>query len=427
MELFRQRLNEFAEHYRSTPDKVFSATNYLADEKWYKELLVDVLGIIFTQEKIKSGEYRLLLVRLIKRQLDWASLLSPERVLYFNKCQLSDGSALNPSDSFFNMLSGTFQLWTNLRLMLESDQSSNANEAFLNLFYGGESIDIRINTFQKNINGLYLQIYNSKKTRMSNAPAAPKMPLNVIALLLASVFPNQYYFYKFTAYTAASEMLGISFERISDPGLTYLNAIEFADTIKKNLQATCGAVNNIDTQAFIYVIAGIGSEEVVTGQDITTVEFPSGIAKAVSVEDGESEDDFPSESDLEFYIAKHWAEIDALKNYMMVSGRAPHGGQYATDRGTIDLLGYNSDTKEWLVIELKHGDSRTSDDAVGQILRYMGYVKEKLAKPDDRVSGLLITGSFDPKIKSAISVSPNVSWLVYSVRVEYKDFILNQI
>jgi len=427
MELFQQRLNEFAEHYQSTPDKVFSATNYLADEKWYKELLVDVLGAILTQERIKSGEYRSLLIQLIKKQLDWTSLISTERVLYFNKCHYPDGSTLNPADSLFNMLSGTFQLWTNLRLMLESDQSYHADESFLNLLYGKDGLDVRINSFQKTINELYQKIYSSKQTRMSNAPASPKMPLNVIALLLACVFPNQYYFYKARAYITASEMLEISFEKISDPGLTYLNAIEFADTVKKNLQATCGEINNIDTQAFIYVIAGIGSEEDLTGRNVTIIDSPSGMAKAVSIEDGESEDDFPSESDLEFYIAKHWFEIDALKNYKIVPGRAPYGGQYATDRGTIDLLSYNSDTNEWLVIELKHGDSRTGDDAIGQVLRYMGYVKEKLAKPEDKVSGLLITGSFDPKIKSAISVSPNVSWLIYSVKVEYKDFTLDQV
>jgi hypothetical protein len=54
-----------------------------------------------------------------------------------------------------------------------------------------------------------------------------------------------------------------------------------------------------------------------------------------------------------------------------------NGRQYPTPIGNIDLLAIDKKNKEFVVIELKKG--RSSDAVIGQILRYMGWVKDKLA------------------------------------------------
>jgi len=64
-----------------------------------------------------------------------------------------------------------------------------------------------------------------------------------------------------------------------------------------------------------------------------------------------------------------------------------NGRQYKTDVSNIDLLAI--DKKGYIVIELKKG--RTEDEAIGQVLRYMGWVHEHLS-PDKEVRGVIVIG-----------------------------------
>jgi restriction system protein len=66
-----------------------------------------------------------------------------------------------------------------------------------------------------------------------------------------------------------------------------------------------------------------------------------------------------------------------------------------------------------LVIELKKG--RSSDPVIGQIQRYMGYVKEELAEEGQEVRGLIIALSDDLKFKRALSVAPSIEFCTYKV------------
>jgi len=67
------------------------------------------------------------------------------------------------------------------------------------------------------------------------------------------------------------------------------------------------------------------------------------------------------------------------------------------------------------VIELKR--NQTSDDTVGQVLRYMGWVQHKLASPGERVEGLIIARSPDLKLHYALSQVADVRVRTY--RVEF--------
>jgi restriction system protein len=90
--------------------------------------------------------------------------------------------------------------------------------------------------------------------------------------------------------------------------------------------------------------------------------------------------------------------------------------QYQSDTGPIDILAISKDKSEYLVIELKKG--KTSDVVVGQILRYMGFVKAELLANGESVRGIVIALEDDLRLKNALSMVPNVSF--YRYQIEFK-------
>ena len=66
-----------------------------------------------------------------------------------------------------------------------------------------------------------------------------------------------------------------------------------------------------------------------------------------------------------------------------------------------------------LVVELKKG--RVSDNVVGQIQRYMGFVKSDLAEENQNVRGVIIGLEDDIKLTRALSVTTNIDFYKYKV------------
>ena len=66
-----------------------------------------------------------------------------------------------------------------------------------------------------------------------------------------------------------------------------------------------------------------------------------------------------------------------------------------------------------LVVELKKG--RVSDMVVGQIQRYMGYVKDELAEEHQTVRDVIIGFEDDVRIQRALSVAPIIDFYTYKV------------
>ena len=79
----------------------------------------------------------------------------------------------------------------------------------------------------------------------------------------------------------------------------------------------------------------------------------------------------------------------------------------------MDVLAIKKDKSQLLVVELKKG--RASDAVVGQILRYMGYVKQELAEPNQTVKGVIIALDDDTKIRRALAITPDISFYRYEV------------
>ena len=89
------------------------------------------------------------------------------------------------------------------------------------------------------------------------------------------------------------------------------------------------------------------------------------------------------------------------------------GQQYQSDTGPMDILAIKKDKTQLLVVELKKG--RASDAVVGQVLRYMGYVKQELAEPNQIVKGVIIALEDDTRIRRALAMTPDISFYRYEV------------
>lgn len=123
---------------------------------------------------------------------------------------------------------------------------------------------------------------------------------------------------------------------------------------------------------------------------------------------------FALESHLEDFLIANWQQTELGNEYRIyeVDGEVV-GQQYPSDTGRIDILAISKDEKTLLVVELKRG--RASDSVVGQIQRYMGYVKDELAEPHQTVRGIIIALEDDQRIRRALSVAVNIDFYRYQV------------
>ncbi len=105
---------------------------------------------------------------------------------------------------------------------------------------------------------------------------------------------------------------------------------------------------------------------------------------------------FGLERHLHEFLRDNWERTDLGKEWRIFEedGDADAGYEYATDIGRIDLLAKHKTDARWLVVELKR--QQTSDQTVGQVLRYVGWVKKHLARDGDRVDGLIVAHEDEP-------------------------------
>ena len=131
----------------------------------------------------------------------------------------------------------------------------------------------------------------------------------------------------------------------------------------------------------------------------------------------ENVSEFALEKHLEDFLVKNWDSTSLGKKYDIyeLDGEIV-GQQFPSDTGPIDILAISKDKKTLLVVELKKG--RVSDTVVGQIQRYMGYVKEDLAESHQDVKEVIIGFDDDLKIQRALSVTTNIEF--YKYKVDFK-------
>ena len=128
----------------------------------------------------------------------------------------------------------------------------------------------------------------------------------------------------------------------------------------------------------------------------------------------ENANEFALEKHLEDFLVKNWKQTELGKDYDIYEEDGELvGQQYPSDTGPIDILAISKDKKTILVVELKKG--RVSDNVVGQIQRYMGYVLEELAEENQKVKGIIIALEDDLRIKRALSVTNNIEFYRYQI------------
>jgi RecB family endonuclease NucS len=127
---------------------------------------------------------------------------------------------------------------------------------------------------------------------------------------------------------------------------------------------------------------------------------------------------FFMEKQLEDFIIDNWNTSELGKKYeLLYEEGVLISQQYRTSIGPIDILAKDKEAGNYVDIELKR--NQTSDDTVGQISRYMGWVSENLG--DKNVRGIIIAGKYDEKLHYAQSLIDSIEVHLYEVQFSLKQ------
>lgn len=128
---------------------------------------------------------------------------------------------------------------------------------------------------------------------------------------------------------------------------------------------------------------------------------------------------FGLEAQLRDFLAHNIRNIRvggrSLRLYSDSSGR--DGVEFPTAVGPIDILAVD-DADHFVVFELKL--DRGPDRALGQLARYMGWVRSHLS-PSAEVSGVIVARTIDERLRYAVAVMPRVTLLEYEVSFQVRE------
>jgi restriction system protein len=111
-----------------------------------------------------------------------------------------------------------------------------------------------------------------------------------------------------------------------------------------------------------------------------------------------------AEKNLEDFVVQ---QLHKIEPGLCLVERQPH-----TPAGRLDLLCQDA-LGNYVVVELKK--TKGTDQVIGQILRYMGWVTE--AYPQTNVRGIVIVGKKDDALLYALKAIPNVEAKEFSVNI----------
>jgi endonuclease NucS-like protein len=128
---------------------------------------------------------------------------------------------------------------------------------------------------------------------------------------------------------------------------------------------------------------------------------------------------FYLEEELENFLIRNWDQTELGKRYDLIEENGEMvSQQYATAMGPIDILVQDKKTQQYVVIELKR--DQTSDQTVGQLARYMGWLEENKTKGNP-TKGIIIAGKYDKRLYYALKKLKDAEVYLYQV-----DFKLNE-
>jgi len=193
--------------------------------------------------------------------------------------------------------------------------------------------------------------------------------------------------------------------------LPHRRKIDWADqsilrsSMSDDLKHSCGAIGTVSTVSRY----ADEIESLIQGRPKFSEQACAG--EVLALEEART---FAMEKHLEEFLVHNWKQTELGAEYEIYTDEDGNlGQQFPSDTGPIDILALSKDKKKLLVVELKKG--RASDAVVGQVARYMGYVREELAEEGQVVEGLIIALDDDLRIRRAISSIPAVRFCRYQV------------
>lgn len=139
------------------------------------------------------------------------------------------------------------------------------------------------------------------------------------------------------------------------------------------------------------------------------------VSQAIEGEPSEEENDqvggaseFAFERDLRNYLSKNLSSLE--RGLHLYQDEEFNGIEFPVGGRFIDILAKNGD--DFVVIELKV--SRGYDRVIGQLLRYMAWVKANLASGKN-VRGIIVASDITEDLKLASTLIPNVTLVEYEI------------
>lgn len=130
----------------------------------------------------------------------------------------------------------------------------------------------------------------------------------------------------------------------------------------------------------------------------------------------EATGEFAYEHDLRDFLARNLHLIEPGLSLYADEGMSgiefPVGGRF------IDLLALDGNG-DFVVIELKV--SKGYDRVIGQLLRYVNWIRQNLAEPEQRVRGIIIAKSISEDLRLATSSLAEVSLYEYELSVAVRQ------
>ena len=135
-------------------------------------------------------------------------------------------------------------------------------------------------------------------------------------------------------------------------------------------------------------------------------------------DEAQPEPTFTLEYQLRDFLAQNLTliPIDGRRLRLYVDPTGRDGIEFPTAVGPIDILAID-DVGDLVVFELKR--ARTPDYTIGQLVRYMGWVRQTIGR-DKRVRGVIVAKAVSDGLRYAVGVIPDICLFEYEVSFQLR-------